>query len=170
MRTIHHVKQIAIILFFMLFPLTFYLFVLSTNSIHNKYDNNHSGSRKITYLCKIMNNQIINSEFRSLNFFNATLTALFHAYWLDTAPVQIRWSENRSIYHSGLDYFTMATKSKNTWSFGDPLLHLLDMFVMWLNYMFEIILIPRIKYYDSRNRDNFFDEKMFNLVFLFDQI
>ena len=132
MRTIHHVKQIAIILFFMLFPLTFYLFVLSTNSIHNKYDNNHSGSRKITYLCKIMNNQIINSEIRSLNFFNATLTALFHAYWLDTAPVQIRWSENRSIYHSGLDYFTMATKSKNTWSFGDPLLHLLDMFVMWL--------------------------------------
>ena len=74
---------------------------------------------------------------------------------LDTVPVRTRWSENRSIYCSGLAYFTMKTEYTNACYFGVQLSPKIDMFAMWLRSMFEIILSVKIKYDDSRNWNNF---------------
>ena len=49
----------------------------------------------------------------------------------------------------------MENESTNTWYFGPNLLNLIDMFAMWLNYTFGIILSLKIKYDDSRNQNNF---------------
>ena len=68
--------------------------------------------------------------------------------------------KKRLIYRSGSTYFTMATELTNAWFFGAHLLTFLDMFSMWLNYMIEIIFSLRIKYYDSRNWDNFVMRKI----------
>ena len=119
---LHHTKQIAIRLVFMCYSLTFCLFLLSSNSIHKQYDNNPSGSRQITYLCTWLNYAITNSDIRRLNPLNVTLLTLSHTDRLLKVLICIRWSENWSIYRSGLSYFTMVTELTNTWYFGAHLL------------------------------------------------
>ena len=47
--------------------------------------------RQITYLCKLMNNSITNSDITSLNPLNVPLLDLLHAHWLDTVLVRTRW-------------------------------------------------------------------------------
>ena len=49
----------------------------------------------------------------------------------------------------------MGKKSIKAWSFGAHILPLIDMFLMWLNSIFEIILSLRIKYDDIINWNNF---------------
>ena len=88
---LHHIKKIAIRPVFICSPLTFCIFVLSSNSIHKQCDNNPSGSRQITYLCKRMKNSIINIDTNILSTLNAILLALLYADWLDTVLVRTRW-------------------------------------------------------------------------------
>ena len=78
MRTIHHIKQIAIRLVFLCSPLTLCTCVLSSNSIRKQCDNNHSVSSQITYSCTQLNHSTTNSEIRILNPLNATISSLSH--------------------------------------------------------------------------------------------
>ena len=118
---LHHIKKIAIRPVFICSPLTFCIFVLSSNSIHKQCDNNPSGSSKITYFCKRMSDSIANSEISILNPLKATLPDLSHTYWLLTVLVCTRWLENRSIYRSGFSWFTMSTKLTNLVFWCSPL-------------------------------------------------
>ena len=91
MRTIHHVKQIAIILVFLCSPLNFCLFVLYSNSIHKQCDNNPPVPSQINYSCTRLNNPITNSGIIILNPLNANIPALLHTYWQGTVLVHTRW-------------------------------------------------------------------------------
>ena len=148
---LQHVKKLEIIPVFICSPLTFYIFVLSSNLIHKQRGNNPSGLRQSIYLCKRMNDSITNIEISSLNPLNTMLPYLLYVYWLDTVPLQTRWLENQPIYCSGSDYFRIVTKSKNARYFGAHVLNLFDLFSMWLNSMFDTIVNLRIKYDDSIN-------------------
>ena len=77
-RTIHHVKQNTIKSVFLSSPLTFCMFVFSSNSINKKCDNNPSVSLQSTYPCTQLNYTTTNSYIRSMNHLNATLLALLH--------------------------------------------------------------------------------------------
>ena len=91
MRTIHHVKKIAIRPVFLWYPLNFSSFLLLSNPIKKQRDKKPSGSMQITYSFTRLKNSITNSEIRSLNPFNATLSSLFHKDRLGTVPVCTRW-------------------------------------------------------------------------------
>ena len=112
-----------------------------------------------------MKNPITNSEIISLNNLNVTVSALSHVDCLDTVTVQTRLSGKRMICRSGSAYFTMEPELTNAWSFGAHLLTLLGFFSMWLNSMLEIILSLRIKYDNSRNRNNFVMRKILIMSF-----
>ena len=108
-RTILHIKQSAIILVFLCSPLTFCIFVFSSNLIHKQCDKNSSGSRKIAFSCKVIKNSITNSDISSINPLNAALKSLLRADLLDTVSVRTILSDNQSIYHSGFTYFIVLT-------------------------------------------------------------
>ena len=87
-----------------------------------KIDNNHSGSRQITYFWNLTNDSITNSDINSLRTLNATLLALLQTYWLDTLLLQTRWSLKISIYRSVSASFTTSKKSQLDRSLYAPLL------------------------------------------------
>ena len=130
-----------------------------------KCDNNPYGSIQITHSYKQMNDSITNGEIISLSTLNILIPVLLYSDWLDTVPVRTRWSGNWSIYRRVSSYFTVVTKSTDTWSFGATLLPLLGIFLMWLSLMFGITLSLRIKYDNGRNKNNC-DESNVNHGFL----
>ena len=96
-RTIHHIKTIKIIPFFLWSPLTFCLFVLYSISIHKQQDNSPYGSRQITYSCTQLKNSITNVKAISFNPVNATLLSLLHAWtdWIQYQYEQGDWKTSR---------------------------------------------------------------------------
>ena len=118
MTNIRHIKQILIWQVFTRFYITLCLLVLSSNCMQKQCDSTPSELRRSTYLCPWLIGLISNSDNRILNPLNATCLDLFRTGSLYTVLLRTRWLENRSISYSSLAYFTMATESTNTWSFG----------------------------------------------------
>ena len=88
---IHQFKPIKIRPVFMCSPLTFFLFLLSENSIHNQSYNNPSGLRQSNHSCTRLNYSTTNGDIRILNPLGNTLSDLFHTEWLNRVPVRPPW-------------------------------------------------------------------------------
>ena len=131
--------------------------MLCSNSINKQCDNNPSGSGQSTYLRKQSNGSIktVRSEPWTL-WTTYSRPCCIQTDWLQYRYGQGDWKYGQ--FTAVVQPTSLLQQNRQT-----PLILVftsyqnLDIFAIWLNSMFEMILslILRIKYDDSRNRNNF---------------